>query len=726
MALDKKPDIIFRPAQAAAVRNLVKRRLADGTLHPSQKEQRLGELALSIRNTGIANTLRNFEPLEKIRSEQLNDIIDRIYVDLFSLYRSTFNTQNVVNAKKQKANQRFTGVNDSFLKLKSDAKSHLAVYENPEYDEIRKITFADKRNETRAEHVGVVDSRSGRLVLNPRKSTNIISVADITPSVTFTENSQQVFEAVTGHGIEKAVDPDPESFWSAIVINDQEADFAEAEITLKFSSAQDVSAVYVLPFATYPLKVTELDFSVDGTNYESIPTFDGNVATQNTDYIPILFPKITARFIRITMRQNNSLERERFLPVGYEEITQQDIQDRISLSLERVDFSDPDNRSGQIREDLLAALTEALVRDPDSLNVIHGFEYIFGIADIAIYKTDYEVESEYAGPRFANTKNVFSVEMDVTETVSALASAEYAVEIGNDRRIPILPRNECNEVTAELLHFNGGSFTGFTRFELDTTKTVTVFENGNLLDNDFYFYDEESITVHTNLVGFKPDLSKFYSASYTAKTGGSLIFIHDNFISVPIESPETFINTDPTGRLRLRAFPHIEYSIINDLVNFYFQNGLFVYSGDINTVLGATIDAPNTTKQLNLDQLGAATTISYLDGIAYGSSPDTKSFYEPISITVDGVRAVNVTDYVGGLNKTLSREPLGGTVFNFIQEGNEIIFGTRITGRQIVIQYNIMAEYIRPTITLRRLTSDDQTVTAQLKDLTLLMKARTI
>jgi len=720
--LDKQPDVIFKPAQSEAVQKLLDKRTAEGTLHPELREQRFGELALSIKAAGLANTVRNFIPLEKLSADQFNDIIDRLYIDIYSLYRSLLNAEQAVSFKKYKATQKFNAVRDSFLKLKSDAKSHLAVYGNPEYDDIRKITFSDRRNASVAENTAVIDSRSGRLTLRPTKVTNVASKTTITPSVSF-DGDDEIF---TVGNIQNMVDPDPETFWQAMIMSKTNPGHMDCTITLKLGSTQNISAVYVLPFASYPLKVENLKYSTDGTNYTTIPTFSTSLATQNTDYVPILFSEISARYIQVSLRQYNSTDRNRLMPATYEEITEDVVRENIRQAVAQVDYSQPELRSNVIRGDLLDAIISAVRVDPEKLLSLEGYEYLFGISDISIYHVEYDTESQYAGPRFVNNKNIFSIELDITEQAKENVAVEYDIEIGNDRRIPILPRDSEGIVETEVLQFFGRSYTGITRFAVDNTKQVTVYENGNELPHNYYYATTSSITLFTNIPEFTPDMSNIYTASYTVGSGGTPVYIHDNFLSIPLIEPESFTETTPTGRISLKTFPHIEYSIVNDIVNFYQFEGKFFYAGGINTVLGAYINDLDTRVRLNVNALDSTTKISYLDGLAYGNAENVNKIYEPIKVTIDRIPAINVTDYVTGQNKTLSRNPFGGTVYEYIHDGNEIIFGTRITGKEIKVQYNVMAEYVRPVVTLRRTTTADLTVTPELKDMTLLMKARTI
>jgi len=719
--LDKKPDVIFKPAQSEAVQKLLDKRTANGTLRPELREQRFGELALSIKAAGLANTVRNFIPLEKLSADHFNDIIDRLYVDIYSLYRSLLNAEQAVSFKKYKATQKFNAVRNSFLKLKSDAKSHLAVYSNPEYDDIRKITFSDRRNNSAAEDTAIIDSRSGRLTLRPKKATNIISQTTITPTVTF--DGDDVF---TVGNIQNMVDPDPETFWQAMVMAKTNAGYMDGTITLRLGSAQNMSAVYILPFASYPLKVQNLEYSTDGTNYSTVPSFSASLATQNTDYVPILFSEISAKYIRITLRQYNAIDRNRLLPSNYEEVTVDTIRENIKHAVETVDYSQPDLRSDSIKKDLFNAIVGAVRADPDRLLSLEGYEYLFGISDISLYHIEYNIESQYAGPKFVNNKNTFSIELDITEQTKSDVTVEYNIEIGNDRRIPILPRATEGLVESEVLQFSGRSYTGITRFAIDNTKQVIVYENGEELPHNYYYATTSSITLFTNISGFTPDLSNIYTASYTVSSGGTPVYIHDDLLSIPLIEPEIFTETTPTGRLSLKTFPHVEYSIVNDLVNFYQFEGKFFYAGEINTVLGARVNDIDTRVKLNINSLNSTTKVLYLDGLAYGNAENVNKFYEPIKVTVDRIPAINVTDYVAGKNKTLSRNPFGGTVYEYIHEGNELIFGTRIAGKEIKVQYNVMAEYIRPIVTLRRTTTANLTVTPELKDITLLMKARTI
>lgn len=714
--LDDSPKIIYEPSQIEAIGELVDKRIADGTLHPDMADDRIGDFALSIRSEEIVTRAASILTSSRIKSKELSDIIDRLYIDILTLFKSIDRAENAVNFKKRKSDQQFKASFDSYLKIKSDVSSFIDGYKNQNYDEIRRISFFEKRNQSFLDLGSVVDWRSNKLVLDG-DHTNIASETTLTASVDYhgeAYNSEMPLSNI--------VDPDPNTYWQSVVMLDAEAPSVLATVKISMTSVQELSSIFILPFSPQPILISDARYSLDGVSWIQIPDFNPSLATQNTDYVSLYFPMISARFIEIDLVQENPIYRERLIPVSYEMVTKDIYKDRLAHSISLVDFSDYDSRADTIREDMISAIINAATLDAAPLNIVSGYEYVFGLSDISIFKSSYKLNGKFSSQSFSNYKNAFSIELRSTEFLSEATSIEYDVDIGGDRRLPIVPVENNNLVFNEVLSFNGRSFISPVRFTIDIEKSVSVFENGIKISPRNYSFTNDSIILLSIEDDFIPSNSNIYTASYSS-VGGSQINLHDQLNSIPSDE-EAFIGSSPVGEISLKSYPHIEYGVVNDLKNFYYTNGVYVYSGDINTVLGFNSDEPTIPIQIGADSLNAVSNVFYLDGIAYGNTPDTTKRYSPIQVFVDDIPAINITNYLGGDQKALSNKPFGDTVYEYIQKDNRIIFGTRIIGKDIRVQYNSMARHIQLVMTLRRTSSLDDSVTPVLKDATLYIKAR--
>lgn len=713
-----RSEFIYSPAQTEAVDDYVKKRIKDGLISDTNLDDRLAELALSINSNDITTRIPTIGPLSRISKSEFNDIIERLYIDILASFKSVGRIESIVGFKQGKANREYQAAFDSFLKVKSDAKSFVSAYKSPEFDGIRKVTFFDARNYSLSDKAAVIDDRTKTLILSGN-NTNIAAKTTLEATVTIDAPINNMLGKT-----EHIVDPDPSTFWQAVVLSDVALNSVDATIVVKLGSAQNISSVDVLPFSPQPLVISNMEYSIDGITYKVIPNFIASLATQNTDYVGIKFAAITARFIRVTLKQCNGVYRSKIIPKQYEELTKDLLLDRIFDSLGEIGVEASEADSEVQFTKIVSAIYGAATLIEDPKNITSGYEYVFGVSDLILTYSEYESSGEYLGPRFLNKDDVFQVELDVDEKLTDKSTIEYDIEVGESRRAPILPRSANNIVDKEVLVLDGKSFGSALRFPVDVTKKAIVFENNEALPQDAYAFTANSVNIHTNKPGFRPSLAKQYTASYSPQGDASKLLIGDTFNSIPINDPEQFTRTDSVGKIILKNVPYVEYGIVNDVINFYNNNGVYKYAGEVGTILAFDIRNPEESIRVALNEIGGLKKVIYYDGIAYGLTDNASPDYQPVTVTVDRVQAINVTDHLGGDHKILSKNPINNTIFEYIQDGNNIIFGTTITGKDIVVTYNIISEYVRPIATLKHTSSDDITVTPIVKDMTLFTKSR--
>jgi hypothetical protein len=211
-----------------------------------------------------------------------------------------------------------------------------------------------------------------------------------------------------------------------------------------------------------------------------------------------------------------------------------------------------------------------------------------------------------------------------------------------------------------------------------------------------------------------------YSCDYYASIGTGLN-LSDIIDSKPFE--EDLIGGTPIGEFSLSYAPYIESGVINDLNNFYHKDGIYIYNGEPNTVLAISNLDMQTRYKIKPSELTALYQYLYLDNVLYGNTNFSQSSYEPITIFVDGVKAKNITDYLGGNNPTISMPSNNNTFYDYIHQDNKILFGTNMNGKNIHVKYNVLAKHIALDVVFKRSFSD-ASLTPVLKDATLLIKTR--
>lgn len=713
--LDDNVKIIYKPAQYDAIKELIDKRIADGSLHPDLVDNRLAELGLSIRSTDFATKLQNITSLSKIRSTMLQDIVDRLYADIITLYKSIEQAENTINFKNKKIQQQLAASQDIYLKVKSDVKAHIDGFKNPEYDEIRKITFYDKTNSATTESIAIVDQRGSKLKLNGR-SVNIGTKTRVTPSFLLDADMY----LVEGN-VKSIIDSNPNTYWQTTVLSEALVPSFSVQIKLALSTIETLSSVSILPACPYPQKVSNLEHSIDGINWNVVAGFDPILATQNTDYVVIDFPAIQTRFIRITLEQFNGIFRDKLIPETVNDTTPEFISNRIGHNLSLIDYSDYDKRSAEIKTQITNAIIQSAIYSSNVLTRVNGYEYSFGIAEVALLNTVYDSSSSYLSRSFSNHKNAFLVELNTTEIKMPNTSIEYSLDLGDKIRIPILPKSYNSFIDNELLQFAGDSLTATVRFDIDMNKGVNVYKNGVQLSPYKYTFTKNTVTLLDAQIGEPVDSSTLYTVEYYALDGAA-VSILDKIDSQPFD--EIITGTSPNGEIMLKYFPFIEYGIVNDLKNFYYDNGNYIYSGDVNTLLAFSVSDPEIRLQVKESALTSLTNILYLDGLAYGNTQSTKRVYAPITIYVGEHKARNITNYIDDDQASLSQNPLGQTTYDYIQRGNTVTFGTRIIGKNITVRYNVLVKHIGLEAILRRTSTHDSSITPAIKDMTLFIKAR--
>lgn len=714
--LDDNNRIIYKPAQYEAIKELVDKRIADGSLHPDVLNKRLAEFGLSIQSTDFTTKLQNITELSKIRSTLLQDIVDRLYTDILTLYKSIEQAENTYVFKNRKIQQELSNSKDNYLKVKSDVKAFINGYKHPEYDEVRFINFYDKNNYVTGENdLAMITSKGNKLKLNGSQ-TLISSLTDIKASFNIEANMY----TVEGN-VNSIVDNNPNTYWQTTVLSETLVDNFKCNVVISTNTVQKVSSISILPSCPYPQVVSNIEYSLDGITWKTVPDFEPSLATQNTDYVVFDFGTIEAKFFKVELTQFNSIYRDKLIPESVNNSDIDTISGRLANNISMIDFSNSESRSEEIVQNISQAIINSAIFDSNVLTRVNGYEYVFGLSEIVLSFSDNFLTGFYSSKPFSNLKNAFLIQVLANDKSSNKTSIEYNIDIGDNTRIPILPIGRDNFVENELLELNGDDLTAQTRFTIDIDKGVSVYRNGVEMPSNRFVFSSNSVSLLNSSYGEPIDNSSVYTIAYFSVKGDEINLL-EQLNSKPFE--ESFNGTDGRYGIELTYYPFIEYGVINDFKNFYYDNGDYIYSGPPNTILAFATNNPFERMQIPENLVNAILQILYLDGIPYGSTASSQKVYSPISIYIDGVKARNITNYIGDEQPALSKNPIGQTNYEYIQRGNFITFGTDIVGKNIVVKYNVLAKQIAVNVVLRQTTIGDNSNTPVVKDITLLIKAR--
>lgn len=260
------------------------------------------------------------------------------------------------------------------------------------------------------------------------------------------------------------------------------------------------------------------------------------------------------------------------------------------------------------------------------------------------------------------------------------------------------------------------------------------------------------------------DPRSIYTINYMADQKAAIVDLNSILDSQRLTEPESFSSVGRDNKVVLKYYPYVEYSIINDEVlwrqdsdglavwnftpvtgnysigqasidlnnlnlisgiNTFWLSGVaplvtgtaygytgahFKFRGDtraykilqVNGHSGLTVQGPIETGFLPIGALPtglqyvAGKTVE-IDGTIYGLDNVT---YEPISVYVNDVKAINKTDYNKLEHQAFLPEPENTRIYEYIQAGKNIYLNAPAAGK-IEIDYRFLTQFIKINALLR-------------------------
>jgi hypothetical protein len=338
-----------------------------------------------------------------------------------------------------------------------------------------------------------------------------------------------------------------------------------------------------------------------------------------------------------------------------------------------------ESEHGLILQKVVSRETDADSESPEDLLEIDKVEYLFGLRSVRAHDNNYLPIGVYRSPMFATHAGPYEMALDVSEAHVELtapeggayrqSSAEYEIELSPDRRHAILPAGTTN-VRDELVVIRPASLTGSLRFT--PNGAVTGRASGRLLvsGSDFSVVGRTVTILRDHSPNYR------YTFTYVPASGQDVLDIDGTYDSVEVVTPEVFDHTDAHGMIELKSYPYVAYEIVNSDSDWarMGEDALWSY------------------------RRGAGDTT--IDGIAYGPTSG-RSLYRPISCHVNGVLAVNITDYRKREHPGFRADPEDSPVLQYLHAGRKIYLSRPVTGVTIEVTYRWMVQYIRLNATLR-------------------------
>jgi len=721
--------------QRAALTALLEQQKAAGLI--GTREQYDIELSKLLKET---TKLKFDVPTEGvISSSMLNDNFKKVFISLHGLFKQLNNADTTVVRHRSVSDSDIAAMRAATNKLLEDISIHQFLrYAHDGWSEAKFSNFWNCRNASTSSQAADIDDLTKNVRLRIGRCRRLQQMGGSVP----TKASIEPLGAGDVEAISKSfapknmLDGSTKTFWAHMVLSDDpilsniggvEQNGASVRVTLEFPHVEPMSHLHFLPFSTRPFALSDLEYwsgevwvAMAGVTYP----------TASLDWQQLEFYRVNTNKLRFVLRQENYQQNTYLIPRNYFSnalLWEMALDDTLLSGLNEEDltgaqrlavdtnprfralasaiklFGDRFGESGitldtnateelsrtidaaarvlaQANEDNAGTMNrltggETDAPKPSDMIEITKFEYLLGIYSIAVEFRDYYPIGIFESPKYSNNGCLYEIAIDTSEqhvldptNSFPLTSIEYEIELSPDRRRPILPLG-TTRVNQELLHINPSLLTDRTRFTPHGAPAPQLRCDGVTTTNFTLVGSVLTITAGFNR-------NKVYTLDYDVAANQDQLDLDATYNSIPLSSPETFNETDDTGKVKLSYFPYVSREIINNEHDWHL------------------VDPDNARWMYR-----AAAGITVIDGITYG--PAGEMFYEPIRVVVDGIAAVNITDYISGRNPAFVDSPDQELVYRYIHVGRKLYFSRPIKGATIDVYYRWMAQYVKLVATLR-------------------------
>lgn len=631
------------------------------------------------------------EPFQQgvLSSRHLNREFEQIYLTLSALYRFLADLEKLQSTHQALADSDLSGLEQGVLKLLEDIRNFRILKLNPDWNDVKVISFRDGRNLSPSALRAVVDTHSQELIQKPILKSRILERAgSLRPSMEI----EVLSDGLSGvgrkdHGPENAIDPSPETFWAEVLFAERpvfttyDSELYEGVIvqaTVDLKQLELLNTFEIKPFGLYPIRILNLETSTDGETFSPLSDFEEPSASLS--WSNFRTDPVAARFVRLTLLQESfrgqeflvpkkSIENHRLLDLLAEEDLRLFSDTRVDSEFETrlADFDQgartlldglqpleaglgttvlpaaelgPAERLKLLLSPSLGSPSGSalslLKREetaPQELSSIFKIEYVLGLQHFEIGFTEYEPRSVYESPAFALTNTLFELALEAEETHATLLDGSTEIPASTVRYdVELAPYRSAPIVPLgtgeifEVVTVDPATRTGFVRFATSTSNPP-VFRNGTRLESGDYTFTpgDRKLEISNNAFLNR----SHYLIRYVPTEGQDRLDVRELFTSLPIPRPEVFSGTDPAGRVRLSAAPFVNYEVVYDRELFYqpSSEARFYYRRELaQTLLDGEVFG---TAETALDgDITASATVIPVDSVL--------SFYSPTSSDLPG------------------------------------------------------------------------------------------
>lgn len=707
--------------------------------------------------------LRKTLKFGKISSKDYNNSMDETYVDLGALFKQNNTITRTIKTHKLLNDAVLMDIRAAMAKIENDIVVYKIIKENKTgITDVKFNSFYKNDNQsTDKVYAAQVDTEINAVKLpkgldHSSLSLNGLAMAEI-DLYHFGGGIKGTIEDES-HNKERAIDGSMLTFWGETILTDEpirqiyngSTEFgAICEIVISLFRADLINNIRYSPFANYPLTVMKIYYSTtsDGS------WVDLGVASQSsTSTMEFNFSEVLAKKIKIVINQENPSVNTYRIPrrvINNAMMWQQIVDREMSISTETtepiqatqdmidyitgwqayvdatesykqrvldagkpVDYTNKQSISETQFDSATKEMTKSGTGDgvnslkldlygkkaeaDEELVEVRKYEYTYGAYNIDIRKVWYMETGEYISPQYEPNGTVIEARLDISEIVPSGTTIEYQVATRPNEWKNILPSG--GYISKERIDIDSYTQTGKLRFPC-SGSIGAIYRNDILIPLADYTYNQPTSEVVVGSGWYMA--SAAFTASYMPDGVGDVVpsGVIVNFIEDTMQDSYEVRKgvMSRQYKVELDHFPYVEYEIINNTSkagksspDFFFDDG----------------------RWLNL----RAYPVSNIEGGEY---------YDVIQVTVDGVDAINRTDYYENIRPALTQfnDPTY-PFYEYVHSGKNIYVNVDLSNREVKTRYKYVNDFIQLKALLRNNTRGNVSVTPTLEDFTL--KLRTI
>lgn len=425
-----------------AINQIIKEELQQGNL-PSSREV-MWRLNQYLRDHNLSRPNYDFKPIRRGRlasSFEYNDVMERVYEDLETLYENTIDLHNGLDQNFNKFEVDKSKLEYQINSLENKLKELILLYGksgflNSVYDVFDDLEKVDVANSTahvdiKRNEVSIPDIKSTSTRIRPDAYASFHLMEAIAPSV-----KGQVLSGTPSDALTDSLN----STWQYLVKSKVKQTVA-GYYYLNFNDKQTMNRITLQMQSIKPTDV-RVEFSPDGLNWFGIPYYESGVEVANEFVFD--FPSIEVKEIRIMMTKE-----------------------------------EPDNESSS---------TDGI-----------DYNYVFGLKRLQMYQLDFAEEAlMVSNPLVVDvpvTQNfsINKVSLLVDEFIENGTDIQYHIAMPPaEGREPewkaISPVNRDNPRHNQVIDFQNITRAPAMRFAIDPTLSIGEYELESLYTNGIKFY----------------------------------------------------------------------------------------------------------------------------------------------------------------------------------------------------------------------------------------------